>query len=86
MVPAGDRALTFLEIKASRTVTPAMAEPLVRLGKVVRRYDVTSLVVHRRAADEGAFAAVRPGVKAVTADQLLAVLARPTRRRGRRAG
>lgn len=86
IVPRGDRALTFVEIKASRTVTPTMAEPLVRLGKVVRRYDVTSLVVHRRAADEGALAAIRPGVKAVTADQLLAVLARPTRRRGRRAG
>ena len=85
VVPSGDRALTLLEIKASRTVTPAMAEPLARLGKVVRRYDVTSLVVHRRAADEGDVAAVRPGVKAVTADQLLVVLAKPARRGTRRA-
>ena len=84
VVPAGDRALTLLEIKASRTVTPAMAEPLVRLGKAVRRYDVTNLVVHRRADDEAGFAAIRPGVKAVTPERLLAILERPARRRARR--
>ncbi len=84
VVPTGDRALTLLEIKASRTVTPAMAEPLVRLGKAVRRYDVTNLVVHRRADDEVEFAAIRPGVQAVTVERLLAVLERPARRRARR--
>ena len=84
VVPTGDRALTLIEAKASRTITPAMAEPLVRLRKAVRRYDVTNLVVHRRPADETEFAAIRPGVRAVTPARLLAILERPARRRARR--
>jgi hypothetical protein len=33
LVPSGARALTLIEVKASRTITPAMADPLVRLRK-----------------------------------------------------
>jgi predicted AAA+ superfamily ATPase len=75
VVPTGDRALTLIEAKASRTVTPAMAEPLVRLGRAVSRYDVMGLVVHRGTPGEATLAAIRPGVKAVPADRLLSVLA-----------
>ncbi len=74
VVPTGGRALALIEAKASRTVTPAMAEPLVRLARAVRRYDVTSLVVYTATPAEPGFAAIRPGVKAVSAHQLLAVL------------
>lgn len=81
VVPIGDRALALIEAKASRTVTPAMAEPLVRLGRAVRRYDVTSLVVHPGTPGEPGLAAIRPGVKAVPAHRLLKVL--DPRRRGR---
>ena len=75
VVPTGDRALTLIEAKASRTVTPAMAEPLVRLGRAISRYNVTSLVVHQ-GADDAALGAVRPGVKAVALEGLLTALAR----------
>ncbi len=80
VVPTSDRALTLIEAKASRTVTPAMAEPLVRLGRAVSRYDVTSLIVHRSTPGEAALAAVRPGVRAVPVDRFLSALAAPVRR------
>ena len=85
VVPASGHALTLIEAKASRTVTPAMAEPLVRLRHAVSRYDVTSLVVHRGTSSDAALAAVRPGVKAVPVDRFLSALATPVRRRARRA-
>jgi len=80
VVPRGSRALTLLEIKASRTVTPAMAESVVRLRSAMRQYDVTSLVVHRRAADGEDIATVRAGVRAVSLEQLLSVLREPSQR------
>lgn len=76
VVPTGERTLTLIEAKASRTVTPAMAEPLVRLKRAVRRYGVTSLVVHGGAASDAALVTVRPGVRAVPVNRLLAVLGR----------
>jgi hypothetical protein len=42
VVPASDRALTLIEAKASRTVTLAMADSLVRLKHVVSQFDVTA--------------------------------------------
>ena len=85
VVPTSDRALTLIEAKASRTVTPAMAESLVRLKHVVSRYDVTSLVVHCGTSGDAVLAAIRPGVKAVPVDRFLAALATPVRRRAHRA-
>jgi hypothetical protein len=85
VVPTSDRALTLIEAKASRTVTPAMAEPLVRLRHAVNRYDVTSLVVHRGTSGDTAIAAIRPGVEAVPVDRFLSALATPVRRRAHRA-
>jgi predicted AAA+ superfamily ATPase len=85
VVPTSDRALTLIEAKASRTVTPAMAEPLVRLRHAVSRYDVTSLVVHRRTSSDAALDAIRPGVKAVPVDRFLSALPAPVRRRTHRA-
>jgi len=85
VVPRGNRALTLLEIKASRTVIPSMAEPVVRLRRAMRQYDVTSLVVHRRASDGEDTATVREGVRAVSLEQLLSVLTRSRRRRRSRS-
>jgi predicted AAA+ superfamily ATPase len=80
VVPTGDRKLVLIEAKASRTVTPRMAEPLVRLGSAADPYDVTSLVVHRGRPSESPLAVVRPGVKAVPAERLHAVFATNARR------
>ena len=85
VVPTSDRALTLIEAKASRTVTPAMAESLVRLKHVVSQFDVTSLVVHRGTSGDAVLAAIRPGVKAVPVDRFLSALATPVRGRAHRA-
>jgi len=84
VVPTSDRALTLIEAKASGTITPAMADPLIRLAHAVSRFDLTRLVVHPRTPGASALTAVRPGVKAVPVDQLLMAMAVPARRRVRR--
>jgi len=74
VVPARHGALALIEAKASATVTPADAEPLVRLAKAVSRYDVTKLVVHRATPGQATLAAIRPGVRAVSVEGLLSIL------------
>jgi uncharacterized protein len=74
VVPTSNRGVALIEVKASRTITPTMAEPLVRLRNAVRQYDVTSLIVSRASSGGQTLAAVRPGVRAVTSDQLTSVL------------
>src|SRR5262249_17891861 len=73
VVPGGGRSLALVEVKATRTVRPEMAEPLMRLGRVVRGHVVDRLLVHRSAGDESGSKALRRGVQAVSVDQLLQV-------------
>jgi predicted AAA+ superfamily ATPase len=75
ILPTGDRRLTLIEVKSSRTVTPGMAEPLVRLGKAVSRYQTTSVLVHRPGKEAIPLTTLRPGVKAVSVDRLYMALA-----------
>ena len=74
IVPRGDRRLLFIEAKASRTVMPAMAEPLVRLERGSSRYQVTKVLIHRAGKASVRSSALRSGVKAVTVDQLGSVM------------
>ena len=66
------------------SVTPAMAEPLVRLQHAVSRYQVTNLVVHRGTSDL-ALEAIRPNVRALSLDRLLSILSPKPARRANRA-
>ena len=86
VVPTGDRALTLVEAKASRTVTPGMAEPLVKLRAATNREDVTSILVHRGTTPDAALTAIRPGVQAMPLQELLLRMAagRPRRPSGSR--
>jgi len=81
VVPSGNRVLSLVDAKASRSITPAMADPLVKLRRAVRRYDLRSFLVHLRGAHDPALAAVRPGVEAVTIEGLLSALPFAARRR-----
>jgi len=74
VVPGGGRRLVLVEAKASRTVTPRMAEPLARLGRAAEAYQVSSLVVHQGGSADGKTSAVRPGVRAVGVEGLHDVL------------
>jgi len=70
VVPGGDRRLTLIEAKASRSVTPGDAEPLLRLARATDRYRTNCVVVHRRAATGDPVSAIRPGVRAVSLEDL----------------
>jgi predicted AAA+ superfamily ATPase len=70
VVPTGHRKLLLIEAKASRTVRPGDAEPLVRLSRAVARYSVERLVVHRPGPSTAAGEALRPGVRAIGVEAL----------------
>src|SRR5439155_13408953 len=55
----------MIECKATRTVQPAMAEPLVRLARAMRRPPARLLVVHRASATTPPTQVVAPGVRAL---------------------
>lgn len=74
IVPRGDRRLLFIEAKASQTVTPSMADPLLRLDKGKMHYDITRVLVHRAGKTGASTSAVHKGVKALTVDQLTSVM------------
>jgi uncharacterized protein len=79
VVPLRDRSLLLVEAKASKTVTPKMAEPLSRLSSAVSGYDAECILLHRTSSDQPTTSALRPGVKALSLPGLLARIA-PSRK------
>jgi predicted AAA+ superfamily ATPase len=75
ILPVGDRNVRLIEVKASRTVVPAMAEPLVRLAKAISRYRTKGFIIHRSSQDKALTSALRPGIQALPVDALQSVLA-----------
>jgi uncharacterized protein len=75
VLPRGGRELLFVEAKATKTVTPQMGEPLLRLATAVSRYDTECVLVHRPARENAGVSALRPGVKALSLGELLGKLA-----------
>lgn len=75
VVDRGDRRLTLLESKATRTPRPDDARALVTLGERIGRYEVRAAVVHAAEGDAADSIALRPGVRAVGVERLADVLA-----------
>lgn len=71
VVPVAHGRLALVEAKATRTVTPRMADPLDRLAKAVSRYTVSRFLVHRASPKEPRFTGLRAGVRAVGVEDLL---------------
>jgi uncharacterized protein len=71
VVPRGPGRLALIEAKATKTVTPAMAQPLVRLAASIDKYSTQSMVVHRGTEKSTAGRALSPGVSAITLPELL---------------
>lgn len=70
LIPGRAGALTLVECKAGKTVTPAMATPMLRLASTLRKKRPSSLplnmiLVHRPAKTEAAGTTVAPGVQAL---------------------
>jgi uncharacterized protein len=76
LVPAGQRELILLEAKASRTVTPQMADSLCRLVGSISKYRIKSFLVYAPERERVATSALRPGVKAVSVDEFFSSLSR----------
>jgi predicted AAA+ superfamily ATPase len=71
VVPQRAGRLLLIEAKASHTVTPAMAQSLIRLAGAIDRYETEAFVVHGGTAASAAGRALAPGVFSVTLPELL---------------
>jgi predicted AAA+ superfamily ATPase len=70
LLDLGDKRLALIEAKATRTPVPRHAEPLLRLEKTIRDYDVHRFVVHRPSRTQRGLSTLSPGVKALSLDRL----------------
>lgn len=66
LVPTRGRKLLLLEAKASRTVRPEMADPIVQLSNAVKQRQPEGIVVFRGSEAGSPTRALRPGVRAVS--------------------
>lgn len=76
LLPGSNASLWLIEAKASKTVRPAMAAPLLALRRSVAAPPTRLLVVHRESRSPLATAAIAPGVEALEVGQLVRELNR----------
>jgi hypothetical protein len=74
VVPAGGKRITLIEARASRTVHPAQAAPLLRLAAAMKGYQTRSLLVHRSGREKSPTRALSGGARAVPANELAGAL------------
>ncbi len=74
VVPAGSKRITLIEAKASRTVHPAQAAPLLRLAAAMKGYDTRSLLVHRSGREKPVTRAFSGGARTIPANELAGAL------------
>jgi hypothetical protein len=74
LIPQPNAKLWPVEVKASKTITPAMAAPLLSLQHALGNRADRLLVVHRKARGGVATTAVAPGVEALDVSRLVAEL------------
>jgi hypothetical protein len=77
VVDEGNRRLTLIEAKATRTPRPDDARSLARLARAIPGYAVSSFLIHTRPPPHAAPAALAPGIRAVGVTRLDEALAEP---------
>jgi hypothetical protein len=67
LIPIGNAKLVAIEAKASRSVTPAMASPLSKLSRAVKRYNLDKYVINLTPKDHKGFKihSLYPGIKSI---------------------
>lgn len=70
----GDRRLTLLEAKATRTPRPDMARSLARLASAIKDYRTRAFLVHTAGGSGADPSTLREGVKAVGMDRVEKIL------------
>jgi predicted AAA+ superfamily ATPase len=76
LVPRHDSALWMLECKASKTVRPSMAAPLLSLRRAMPKMSTRSMVVHRKSRSDLSTTALAPGIEALDLDRFVGELNR----------
>lgn len=74
LVPRGNGQLWLVEAKATHTVRPAMAGPLLSLGRALSKPAGRLIVVHRKSRSSIATSALAPGAQALDIEQFVAAL------------
>lgn len=74
VVPLKSQRLALIEAKATRTPTPAMAQPLRRLAGTITGHPTTAVLVYDGNEPSTAGATLAPGVSALTLSEMLAKL------------
>ena len=75
LIPRPNAELWPIEVKASKTVRPAMAGPLLSLQRAMGGRAKRLILVHQRSKSEVSTAAIAPGVEALDLGQLVRELA-----------
>jgi len=76
LVPRPNSKLWLIEAKASRTLRPAMADPLVSMRRALARGSGRLIVVHRKSRSQLATAAIARGVEALDVERFIQELGR----------
>jgi predicted AAA+ superfamily ATPase len=76
LIPRPNAGLWPVEAKASKTVRPVMAAPLLSLRRALGERAERLILVHRRSDAAVSTAAIAPGVEALDVGQLVADLSR----------
>ena len=76
LVPRPNASLWLVEAKATKTVRPAMASPLLSLQRSLPTRSVRLIVVHRKSRSQFATAALAPGVEALDVERFVVELNR----------
>jgi uncharacterized protein len=75
IVPHGSSRLTLIECKSAATALPHDGAPIERLRASMSRYRTDAFVVYQPARHTPPFETLRPGVRAVSVQRLIAALA-----------
>jgi predicted AAA+ superfamily ATPase len=74
LIPKPNAKFWLVEAKASRTIQPTMASPLLALKKAANDRVSRSLIVHRKARTQPPMTTVAPNVEAMPVEQFSAII------------
>ena len=74
LVPRGNGEVWLVEAKATQTVRPAMADPMLALGRSMPKHGGRMILVHRKSRSPVIKSALAPGTQALDIEQFIAAL------------
>ncbi len=71
LLPRPNAGVWLVEAKASKTVRPAMAAPMLSLQRSMQKRQSRAIVVHRKSRSEVTTSALAPGVSAFDVERFV---------------